>query len=234
MKGPTRQLALPAAHAAIQGIFKIGFAVGNGGVIVRTNPDGAKVFLHEDLLGITRTGHLNHVDDVALGRSGPGNIGCAQHHLRARCASGQDNRVGVDDHGNFFARKQLSELLLERRNRLLDDQVVLDPLFARTPHDEADSAGSLSIYQNLSRPHHHRIGNRRVRQRNTRNVKLRRKDGRTPGRQRHARELSGSGRLLDGHGILRRCGRLGRAERCQHRRRQQKGQRYAPRGDSSP
>ena len=49
----------------------------------------------------------------------------SQHHLRARRTTGQHDAVGVRRDFDVLARKQPVELLLERGDRLLDDDVVL-------------------------------------------------------------------------------------------------------------
>ena len=49
------------------------------------------------------------------------------------------------------------QLLFERRDRLLDDDVVLHAGVG-APHDQADGAGGLAVDQNLARPDDDRIG----------------------------------------------------------------------------
>ena len=53
------------------------------------------------------------------------------------------------------------ELLLERRDRLLDDDVVLAAL-SRAPDDQADRAGRLAVDQDLARLHHHGVSHGRI------------------------------------------------------------------------
>src|SRR5204863_3363191 len=107
--------------------------------------------LQHHLLRVRGAGDLQHVDDVGFRDYRTGNLGCPQHNLRARDAAGQHHGIGVDVAVDVFAREQQVQLLLERRNRLVDDDVVLGPEIVVPPDDEADRAGGLAIHEDFAR-----------------------------------------------------------------------------------
>ena len=87
---------------------------------------------------------------------------------------------------DVFAGKQRVQLLLEARDRLLDDDVVLLAR-ARAPDDQADRAGLLAVDQDLARLHDDGVGDFRVGDGDARDVERRCHDRRTARGDLHLR-----------------------------------------------
>ena len=81
--------------------------------------------------------------------------------------------------------KSSPQLLLERRDRRLDDEVVLLAI-GRAPDDQADRAWRLAVDENLVRLHDRGVGDRGIRDRDADDVEVDVKDGGASRRQRHA------------------------------------------------
>ena len=79
--------------------------------------------------------------------------------------------------GNGRALEQQLQLLFERRNGLLDNDVVLNTQIA-APHDQADRSGRLAVDQNLALADDRGVGDRRVGDRDARDVEVGRQDRR--------------------------------------------------------
>ncbi len=152
-----------------------------------------------------------------LGGRGLRNLPSPQHHIRARDLARQNRRVVAGADLDVFARKQHGQVLLQRRNRLLNDEVVLGPT-GRTPHDQADRARGLPVDQDLPGLHDRGVGDRRIRDCDPRDVEVRRQDRRSTRCQRD---------FLIFH---RACGRLRRRRRSGHRRLRRHRRRRLERG----
>ena len=85
----------------------------------------------------------------------------AQHHVRCstRCPTGSIASA-FDVDRDVLAGKQLLQLLLERADRLLDDDVVLLALVG-APDNQADRARRLAVDQHLARLDDGGVGDRR-------------------------------------------------------------------------
>ena len=178
--------------------------------------DGAAVDLRDahlqhHLLALGAAGQLQQVDDAGLARHPLGDLARAQHHGVARHVAGQDDALVVHRDANVLARKELLKRLLERRHAGIDHDVVLTPLVS-APHDQADRAGALAVDQHLARLDDDRIGDRRIRHGDARDVERRVEHRRAAGRQDDPLETAGVGRLRGrpAAGILRR----NRRHRC--------------------
>ena len=77
----------------------------------------------------------------------------------------------VDRHLNVLAGEQQMELLLQRRNRLLDDDVVLLAAIG-APHDQADGSRCLAVDQDLALRDDRGIGDGRIGHRDPGDVEL--------------------------------------------------------------
>ena len=77
-------------------------------------------------------------------------------------SAGEDRRVVADADLDRFTGKQRLQLLLKRRDRLLDDQIVLRALRI-APDNQADGPGCFPIDQDLARRDHDGIGDGRIR-----------------------------------------------------------------------
>ena len=146
--------------------------------------------LQHDLLALLAAGELQHVDDFDLRRAGLRDLGGAQRHAVARHRAREDDGLVGRADADVFAREQRAQLLLERRDRRLDDEVVVLAL-GGAPDDQADRAGRLAVDQNLARLDDDGVGDRGIRDRDANDLEIGAEHGRSAGRQHHAFDLPG-------------------------------------------
>ena len=77
---------------------------------------------------------------LLFGRGRRGDLGGPQHHGRARHLARQDDRLVADADRDVLAGKQRLQLLLERGDGRLDDDVVLRRAVSAPHDDQADRA----------------------------------------------------------------------------------------------
>ena len=143
----------------------------------RTPIDFGKANLQEHLLAFASTRNLQQVDDLAFRGRGGGDFPGAQHHAGARDGPRQHRGILVGADLDVFAREQCLQLLLQRRDRLFDDDVVLGATGV-TPDDQADRARRFPVDQDLARRNDRRLRHRRIGHRDAGDVELGRQDGR--------------------------------------------------------
>ena len=120
-----------------------------------------------------------------FGATPPGDLARAQHDVRARDLARENRRVLVRADLDVFAREQHLQLLLQRRDRLLDHDVVLR-CASRRPHTIRLIVPGVLPSMRISRGcDHRRVGDGRVGDRDAGHVEVGRQDGRTAGGQRH-------------------------------------------------
>ena len=144
-------------------------------------------------------GSCSMLTTPVLARHPVGDLAGAQHDGVARHAAREDDALVVHRHPDVLAREELLKRLLKRRHAGIDHDVVLAALLC-APHDQADRSGALAVDQHLARLDDDRIGDRRVRHRDARDVERRAEHRRAAGRQDDPLEAAAVGRLRGGRG----------------------------------
>ena len=173
--------------------------------------DLGEAHLQHHLLALLAARELQHVDDFHLRRTGLRDLRGPQRDVVVRDAPDRMIASSVALTVMSSPGKQRAQLLLQRGDRWLDNEVVVLAIGA-APDDQADGAGRLAVDQNLAVLDDDGVGDRRVGDGDADDLEIGAQHRRSPGGQDDALDLPWQ---LRRRRLLRRALRPPRGSGCQ-------------------